>query len=306
MVNESLGAGKYLFSVAVYGNNKDQCEAMLRVVQEALEREIDALRVADPEIQFSFLSKQFSNDVNEYFQTQQRINNARINQIDSQLNNISYNVTKFTSEQKDYYDLLVEQAEQEYQPEKHVSWKKWTVIGAFLGAILAVGGYFLRYLFDGKVKTPAEAETLFHAHTLQRFSHQGKKNLFGKWAAGLSGAELTDPGMKATMLAADLQTLMEKTGHKELYLVCDNTDDKASSTAKDVCQKVAERNGSLHVIVGNPLATVAELEQLAAAEDVVVFTELRHSSRKTVTRWQEMCTRHGIPVLGCVAVETCW
>ena len=81
---------------------------------------------------------------------------------------------------------------------------------------------------------------------------------------------------------------------------------KAFEIAKNVAEKTAARDSSLRIDIGNPLASVEELELLASADYAVIFSELQRSKRKTLTRWQEVCARYSIPVAGAVAVETCW
>ena len=304
--NETATPFTYLLIVTVYGKTESQCQEMLQVITNAVERESNALRSLDPKLSCTFLGSEYNYNTVDYVMELQKSNIDGMTIAETEMNNLTTKISKLSADQKKYYNMLIDQAEQEYQPEEHISWKKWTVIGAFLGVLLAVGIYFVQYLFDGTVKTPGEAETLFHTHTLQRFSLVGKKNLFGKWAAGLRGSEIADPTIKTAMLAADLQLLMDKEDHKKLYLICGMNDIHAVSMAKEVASFVAERCNTIQITLGNPVASVEELELLAAAEDAVVFTELRHSRQKTLNRWQEICNRYHIPVVGSVAVETCW
>ena len=301
-----IGAGKYLFTVAIFGISEEQCEEMLSIVQAALAREIGLLSTADPDIRFSFLSKQFSHDVLAYLQSLQNLSNTRITQVDNQLNNIATKVTKFTSGQRDYYNLLVQQAEQESQPGKHVSWKKWTVIGSLMGAFLAVGIFFLQYLFDGTIKISAESESIFQTQTLQNVFIPGKKNLFGKWVSRLTGADNVSVDEKIALLAADIQLLMKKAGYQRLFLLSDSHDINASQTAARVAEAVVARNPNLELLLGNPTVSIADLEKFSASENTIVFSELKHSRRTTLIKWSELCIRHQLHVIGVVPVAVCW
>ena len=304
--DETVTPFTYLLIVSVYGKSEEQCQEMLQVINQAVEREANSLRLLDSNLSCSFVGSEYNYNTVDYVKNLQKNNIDNMTIAEKEMTDLTTKISKLSADQKAYYNLLVEQADQDYQPEERVSWKKWTVIGTLLGAVLAIGIYFLQYMFDGKVKIPGEAETLFHTHTLQRFSLPGKKNLFGKWVAGLSGAEIADPSVKTAMLAADLQVLMDKAEHKKLFLICDVDDTQAAAMANGVASRVEAQNSSIQVMVGNPFASVEELEQLAAADGAVVFTELRHSRRKLLNRWHEMCVRYCIPIIGSVATETCW
>ena len=94
----------------------------------------------------------------EYVQNLRKKNIDRMTTSERELNDLSTKVGKLSSEEKAYYNLLQKQYDEVFSVEKKVSWKKWTVIGAFLGAVVACCGVFLPYLMDGKIKSAGELE----------------------------------------------------------------------------------------------------------------------------------------------------
>jgi murein L,D-transpeptidase YcbB/YkuD len=223
---------------------------------------------------------------------------------ETEMTALTNKVNALSSEEKAYYDLLNQQYEEPNAVQKRVSWKKFTFIGAFLGAVAAAGVVCMIYLFDGKLKSASELEQ--SCAMLSQVSVQGKKNLFGKLAAFLTHADNAEPAAKTDMLAADLGILMEKNKKASLMLVCGSEDAEGISIAEQVHAKMQEKNRNLEVFVGNPLSSVNQLEQIAQADMVVFFVELKNTKRAEYQEWKQICARYRVPVAGAVAVQKCW
>lgn len=296
----------YLINVELYGNSEEQCREMMAVIDAAFRREAEELRVLDPDIKLESLGEQFNNNVADYVQNLHKKNLDRMTVSETELNNLTTKIGKFTSEEKAYYELLQQQYEGTYSsaPGKHVSGKKWTVIGAFLGAVIAAGGVFLVYGMDGKVKAPCELEQ--SGKLLNRVFVKGKKNLFGKWAARLVHADETDPTVKADMVATDISILMEKNGKHSVMLLCSGDDADAAGFAEQVKARLLGKNGELTISIGNPTCSVEELEMAAQAEMGVAFAEMKKSKRAMLREWRQICARYKVLLAGSVAVQRCW
>ena len=214
-------------------------------------------------------------------------------------------MSKLSAEEKKYYELLQKQYDDAFAAaEEKVSWKKWTVIGAFLGAVLACCAVFFPYLTDGTVKTADELQR--YASVLSRVSVKGEKNLFGRWAARLRHADDTDPSLKADLLAANLSIMMEKNGKKALMLLCGEGDADAADLAEQVKAKLLAKNSELKVSIGNPIHSADELETAAQAEMSVAFAEMKKSKRAVLREWRQICACCKLPLAGTVAVQRCW
>ena len=304
--NRDDGKNAYLINVELYGNSEEQCRKMMAAVDAAFRREAQELKVLDPEIKLESLGEQFNSNVADYVQNLHKKNLDRMTVSEAELNNLNNKIGKFTPDEKAYYDLLQQQYEGTYSsaPGNHVSGKKWTVIGAFLGLVIACCAVFLPYLMDGKVKTAGELKQF--GRVLNRVFVKGKKNLFGRWAAGLIHADDTDPAVKADMVATDINILMEKNGKNSVMLLRGEEDADAAGFAEQVKARLLEKNGDLKVSIGNPICSVDELEMAAQSDMGVAFAEMKKSKRSMLREWRQICERYKLSLAGSVAVQRCW
>ena len=229
------------------------------------------------------------------------------NNVDSRLTAQNNKVKALTGAEKTYYDTLA--AFKSGGTTTSIggrSLKKWTTIGGALGLFAGVVLVFWPYLFDGKIKTAGELEYSLHSMVLSRVCVKGKRNLFGRWAARLTEADNVDPAIKADMVAADLGVLMEKSGKKAVYLLCDAGDANAVALAEQVKARLQEKVPAAGVTVGNPLSAAEELEKIGSAELGVVFAEIKKTKRSVLRQWRQICARYRLPVAGSVSVQKCW
>lgn len=296
----------YYFLITLYGSSEEECASLLTIVDAAMARSVKSLKTIDPELVLQAADKEFSHNTRDFVNQQITENKTILNDVETQMLNLTNNrISKLSAAEKSYYDLI--SIEQDDTPTvKHISWKKWSMVGVVLGAILSIGVLFFRYLFDGKIKIPVESEVLFHTNSLQRVSIPGKKNLFGRFASRLMGSDQMPIEEKISLIAADLQLLMEKADCRYLYLLCDSANKNATQIASLVKEHVAMRDRNIELIIGNPCTSVAELEHLSESDCAIVFTELKNSSRSLQTKWSELCVRYNLQILGNIAIETCW
>ena len=296
---------QYVVNIQLYGNSEEQCSEMMAVVEKAVYREIDSLKELDPKIEATTVKEGYNYNVTQYVQDLRKTNIDRMTTSETELSRLEAKVEKLASEEKSYYNLLKKQYDEAFAAEdQHVSWKKWTVIGAFLGAVMAVGVILLGYVLDGKVKSPCELEQ--GGCLLNRVFIKEKKNLFGKWAAGLIHADNIDPSVKAEMIATDIGIMMDKNGKKALMLLYSTEDENAAGFAEQVKARLQVKNGELKISIGNPLCSVSEREMAAQADMGVVFVEMKKSKRGVLREWRQICERYKLPMAGAVAVQRCW
>ena len=298
---------QYLFTLFVYGTSEAQCEEMMKVVDSAFLKQLDVLKPMDEGIEVSFAGDDFNHDMLGYVTDLRKQNIDKITSTDKELTDLATRVSRLDSDEQKYYNLLKQQYEESLiEAEEETSWKKMTAIGGILGLFLGMMVVLWPYLFDGKVKTAGELESSLRSMVLSRVCIKGKKNLFGKWAASLTGAEDIDPAIKADMIAADLSVMMEKNGKKALYLLNAEEDENAAALAEQVRVRLREKNPDATITVGNPLSAAAELEKLGAAELGVVFVELKKTKRNLLRQWRQLCSRYRLPLAGSVTVQQCW
>ena len=301
------GQADLLFSVTVFGENEDEISAMLPVVEDALQNKAAVLRQADSALRVEPVGAWTSYVARDFLQQRQDALWTNYNNVDSRLTAQNNKVKALTGAEKTYYDKLASFHEGGTTvTSSGRSLKKWTAIGALLGLFAGVVLVFWPYLFDGKIKTAGELESAFRSMVLNRVSVPGKRNLFGRWAAKLTGADSVEPAIKADLVAADIAILLEKSGKKALYLLRDEHDSDASAFAEQVKARLLDKVSGVDVSVGNPVSSVEELEKVGAAELGVVFAQVKRTKRECLRRWRQICSRYRLPLAGTVAVETCW
>ncbi len=297
-------ANAYLINVELYGKSEEQCSEMMAVIEKAFQKQTEELKILDPDIRLENLGEQFDYNIASYVQNLRKKNIDRMTTSETELANLNNKVNLMEKEEKAYYDLLMQQYGEAFAVKDHVSWKKYTIIGASLGFVIALCAVFFPYLMNGKVQSACELKQ--DSKLLNRVFIKGNKNLFGKWAAGLIHADDTDPTVKADMVATDINILMEKNGKKTLVLLCSEEDADALSFAEQVKMRLLAKNGDLRVSIGNPMCSVDELEMAAQADMGVVFAEMKKSKRATLREWWGICGRYKLPLAGSVAVRRCW
>ena len=295
---------QYLFTVSLYGNSEEQCQEMLSIVDEALDGVVASLRSLDSDISITSAGYDYNFNTFDYVNTLRKGSIDKMAIAESEMTSLNSKVSALSSVEKEYYNLLLQQYNEQFAVEQKVSWKKWTVIGALIGAVLAAGIIMFTYLLDGKVKSAVELE--YCGPMLHRVYVKGKKNLFGKWAAALIRAGDTDPAAEADIVSADLSILMKKNGKSSLLLLCEKNDADAFAFAEQVKARLQVRDDALRVRIANPLESVQELELAAQADVCVMFAELKKSRRSVLHEWDRICARYMLPSAGAVAVRRCW
>ena len=307
---ETNSRSDYLFLVTLYGDSEEECIQLNEIVNQAVERTIESFRSLDSKIELNTVEQKFNKNSRDFIQRQINSSMNLITGVDTQLNNLRNNqITKLPENQLAYYNMLLEADttnESSEAPNPRPQKKKWLMIGVLLGFFVILVYLLLKYFLDGKIKTTGEAELLFRKPTLQKICLSGKSNLFGKCADILTSRDFTPENVKVEMIAADLMLLLQKVGHQKLYLLCDTNDALVLSIANQVKEKMASNNSGLLIYLGNPAASITELESFSLSEEAVVFTELKNSRIDILNKWQDLCERYKLSLLGIVAVEKCW
>ena len=295
-----------LFTLSVYGLDEAQCKEIMRLADAALQRTFRSLQASDPGLTVSAAESEQDGNVSAYYSLLRKRCVDRMTRTSEDLADLAERVNTLSADQRAYYDLLKTRCDLQVAPSSKPSVLRSAVLAALLGAMLAVIVVSFRYLFDGTVKTAADLDYSFRIPVLCSVFFPGKKNLFGPVCARLCGADSVDPAEKVELLATDLDILLNKSGKRSLYLFCREQD----AAARDLAEKVKSRLLSLRpetaVSVGNPLASAAEMQKAGTAELGLVFAELKHSKRKDLRRWRQLCCRYDLPLAGAVSVLRCW
>jgi len=295
-----------LFTLSVYGLDEAQCEEIMRLADAALQRTFRSLQASDPGLTVSAAGTEQDGDVSAYYSLLRKRCVDRMTRTSEDLAFLAERVSALSADQRAYYDFLKTRCDLQVAPSPKPSVLRSAVLTALLGAMLAVIIVSFRYLSDGTVKTAADLDYSFSIPVLCSVFVPGRKNLFGPCCARLCGADSVDPAEKVDLLATDLDILLNKSGKNSLYIFSKADDALAADLADKLRSRLLQLRPKAEIAIGDPLISPDEMKKAAAAELALLFVELKHSKRKDLRRWRQLCCRYDLPLAGVVSVLRCW
>ena len=112
--NEDGVPNQYLITASLYGRTEAQCEEMMRVVDAALQRGFRSLQTLDPELVATTAGSEFDYNIFEHVNTLRKDSVDRVTGTSQELENLKNRLTTLKAEQRDYYQLLKNQYEQQF------------------------------------------------------------------------------------------------------------------------------------------------------------------------------------------------
>lgn len=284
--------------------DKISCEKMLDVVRERVE-------ALDQEYQEAYEDGYIFENVNDSvkliinndYLTKQK---SSADMINSYWNNIKNLENSFSEEDKEYYEMVYlsrETADDEEgdtleavgEPVNQVkSLVKWIVIGVLLMCVCWGGFYFIKYLFDGRVKSASEITHSYSLKLLGRIQYRPRKT------KGISGLiEKVDAKRKGdcdslVYIAASIQAL----GSERVLLCMDQNNGESCQivdTLKQQCPGL-QVGGNIH------LESTA-LNTAKSVDGVILTAIIGVTEQKQLKRELDVCRLQHIPVLGIVVLE---
>ena len=296
----------YYCQIYIYGTSEEQCEKMFEVVDHAAKQFVSNYRAVDAEMMIQLTGKNTYYHSNEIIQQEINQSFEDITSIDKLLTMMNNQINNLSNSEKNYYNLLSKEGEQDEPGGNSISYKKRAFLGLFLGVFAGIGFYFLKYVFDGKVKTAEEIEHLTNLRVIENIFLPGKKNLFGSWAIKLTGEDKISSSRSVEMIVSELQLLANRDNYQSIYLICDSSDEHAYQMALLIQKKDSAYESAVHISVGNPNDSTAELKQLLSADRAVLCAELWHTPQKSIRQWYRICVFYQVHLLGSLAVRQCW
>jgi len=298
---------KNILQVTIVGDNEEQANEMLAIVDAAFQKEADILRSMDPDLQISEIGHQLSTNLTEYMQKQQAAVITALNDANNQINTLKTNyIDKLDSEEKAYFNALKEYAEQEIVVLKKPSLRKNVAIGAIVGLLLSVIIIILWYVFNGRIKTTFDVSS-WSKTDIPYVVYKKKSgfHLFGAVSRKLKGADLSDEVVVQELVVSDLAIKLARMECTSVYV----TYDTRSSLKEEILQKLQDRlqkEGNQIVLqTGNPLADTSDLHSFSEADAVIIMAQLKNTSHKVLGKWVQLSARYERPVAGAVVIEEC-
>ena len=293
---------EFTITVNVIAKSKEQCQKIEAIIDKALDAQLTALRKFDPNATLSFIGSNCSENLRSWVIARQNDAISQLNSVENTIKNFNNNqVNNLSAEQKAYYNLLIARDADQPLRIQGPSKKKFLVIGAFGGFVLACGYVVLKYLFTASIKTKEDISLAYNIPVLNTITIDGKKHpLFDKLIRKLRDIDGRDMDVSIEMAASDIGILMDKSGTDSLYLIETSGTDDESGIAAKLVDKIKSENDNYNVCVGKPLDSAEELKKMASADNVVHLAEIQKTKMDLTDKYYELFQRYGSNVLGSI------
>lgn len=247
--------------------------------------------------------------------------------ISAAQNNISTVKARFTEDQLAYLDYLMGdedivpgdkttyehksnvETSQERDGKRHIR-KKFIVLGAFVGLVLAIIVIVLKYILTGTLKTEGEACDNFGLNILGRVEgdsrfYRRRKTRLDKWLkkkkhkqeGSLSYEERIELAAMQIKLAAG------KRGSEKLCVIADRNVDIKSQEGNAYLEDIARKSQLDISILCNVLERTDMLESMSESDAAVIAFQTEKSKYNDIYEECALCKKYGLDVLGAIVVE---
>lgn len=291
-------------------DNEEGVSELKRVMQEAEgairdEQHMHNLRLIG-ESNYQLFDSDILRIQQEYYQ--------RIVDLQKIINTIEQSVTD--SSEKSYLNFLIslsneegEASDQNVTPKTrlHIS-KKYILVGALLGLLLAAIVIIIKYIASNSIKTSKELEEDFGIQILGSFQgntsfYQKRKTKLDQWLRKLKNNNRygLNEEVVSKLIATKIKIAAEK---NDLHNLCVAVDGNVTGEI-DYLDAVAEYLGSDPTvkIIRNYLETSDELEGLSGTDAIVLVEQVEQSTHGDLRNTCALCRDYQINILGCIVVE---
>ena len=298
---------KTLLEVYLVAESRSQADAVMDVVRDAFDKQIEELKVIDPDINMVFLGENYSTDISDFLSGRQSDAVSKLNAINDQINALETNyVNRLAGDTRAYYQLMKGKKEQEIIPVKKPSLLKYVIIGAILGFAISLCCIVMQYIFDGKVKTSNELRYLYYSEMPSRICRKKQGYyLFGNIARLCTGTEVIDESVQTDLAASDISIKLKKKGINSVYLSFKESSNWQKQATEEIIEYLKKRNESIEIKTGDPISASQELEIFSGSEAAILMTELKATRRNDWRRWISLCERYELPIVGIISLEEC-
>jgi len=301
-----LNPGKEILKVAIAADSEQQAEEILAVLEDAFEKECDALRKMDPDLTLQKLGEQYSNDVFEYMISQQERVNDALDVVDESIKVVREETKNLDSSQKAYFDIKRDFDDEVITATGGPSMKKYIAAGAIGGLFLAFVLILLWYIFNGKMKTMIDVTR--HTKASTPYVICRKKTglrIFSPISRRLKGISQADESVCREVVNSHLAIKVSREAYKDVYIACEEKNPWQCELRDQLKKKLLESTEGLTVHSGNPLMDTQELKHFAESDAVILMIQLKDTRFYAADNWMELSRQYERPVAGLVVTEVC-
>lgn len=246
--------------------------------------------------------------------TIQENNLKRINDLTDRIDKIKKAVTN-ASEEKYLNYLLMEYENDPSVPgstvvvksSRHIS-KKYILIGAVLGVILAAIIIIIKYIASNSIKTVQEIENRFDLQILGRFEgsipfYKKRNTKFDKWLRNKKNKNNSQ--MFAEEMAGIVATKVQIEAEKnDLHSICLAVDSKVTGDT-DYLKLIMEKlgDGLTVKVTQNLLERADELKGMSGMDGVILVEQIEQSGYDDLKNVYYLCQNYHVNVIGSIILE---
>lgn len=303
---------KLMLKVTITAPDRNSCDKIAQITDEAVERETEALQNYGVAIKCTkFTLRTYDADVTERIIAAKQ---KKVNDLGNLETNKGYfysNVIARTAvDEKAYIDALYSEIPdtgsdiaEKVPAENKVSKKtilKYMIVVAFAGVLVAACMIAVIYIFGGKLHVPNEINGM-GIPILQCLS--ASKGITGndiitKWGSRLMGEDQGSPDNFA-ILMEEVEKKTEQ-GIKSVYIAID----KSSATALEYGQRIInEASGGIAYYIGGILPDAGDMKELLGSDAVLILPVIECTKTKSISVFADICMRNRIGIIGSVPVR---
>lgn len=287
-----------ILTVAAYGATEQEADDALDAVLAQLNSVTK--KVQSGAYPLRSLSRSSTVGVKADLRTQQDAVRKNVETLQSQLKDL----TNDHDDLKDNVESITEELDALEPTEAiagHTSLKKYAVVGLLMGSLVSAVGVFFAALFSNVVYSAKELRrscgvTVLATMASDRTRRAGK---FRKWVNKLEGRTDGSKDVEVCRLAAANIRNLAPDAKKVLV-----TGDLSQKQLTALARRLQAELGAQKVLTAESVLVSADsVQQAAAADAVVLAVDCTRSTYAHVRDQNEMLTKLGKPVLGCIVFE---
>lgn len=245
--------------------------------------------------------------------TMQETNANRINDISERIDKIKKLITE--SDEKQYLDFLVKQGNDPadtdqavtVKAQRHFS-KKYFIVGAILGLVLAAVIIIIKYIATSTIKTSKEIEENYGLQLLGSFEgndpfYKNRKTGLDRWLRNKKNRKKgrISADEMAELIATKIKIEAEKKGLHHICLALDGKMSDNTGFLDAMIQKVGD-DPSIKVI-RNILEQPDDLAGMSEMDGIVLIEQTNRSDYDDLKNICELCRNYQVNVIGSIVVE---
>lgn len=278
-----------IFSVDVYGMTKEECEVLAEEVNQKL------LGIKMPADRYSceLLHKSSSVRAEDWIKEHQIRQRTQLETIQSQYTSLKTNVELegFVLGTEDNVDVTVA------KPSISIV---YFILGAIVGAFLAVALICVEYFFSQRLKYTTE---IYFKTGLNCFGEQivSRRTVWEKIADSLFYKErLMDAKDKNALIASKIAALCKNNQFSSVQLIGDF--EQEAGIVLQGCLEDVQKHGIKVQVLGNILSDINTIEEIDSTSSVILVETLEKTKYQTVAHEITFCEEQNIRILGYISL----